>query len=49
LCEKYGATTYLAGQGGKDYLDESIFNSKGISVVYQENLNKIHTLDYLKK
>ena len=49
LCEKYGATTYLAGQGGRDYLDESIFNSKGINVVYQENLNKIHTLDYLKK
>ena len=48
LCKYYGATTYLAGQGGKNYLDESEFESVGIKVTYQENLNKIHTLEYLK-
>lgn len=48
LCKHYGATTYLAGQGGKEYLDESLFKKEGIKVIYQENLNKIHTLEYLK-
>jgi hypothetical protein len=48
ICKKYGATTYLAGQGGKDYLDESLFESCGIEVKYQEDLYKIHTLDFLK-
>jgi hypothetical protein len=47
LCENYGATTYLAGIGGKDYLDHSLFEKKGIQVMYQENMNKIHTLEYL--
>jgi hypothetical protein len=49
LCQHYGATTYLAGQGGKDYLDETLFNKAGIKVVYQENLNRIHTLEYLNQ
>ena len=45
LCKQYGATKYLAGQGGKDYLDESLFLNEGIEVIYQENLIKKHTLD----
>lgn len=49
LCKEYGATTYLAGQGGRDYLDESVFLKEGIKVIYQENLTKIHTLEYLQK
>lgn len=48
LCKEVGATKYLAGQGGKDYLDETIFVNNGIEVLYQENLTKIHTLEYLK-
>ena len=48
LFKKYNATTYLAGQGGKEYLNESLFEKEGIEVIYQENLNKIHTLEYLK-
>lgn len=48
LCKHYKATTYLAGQGGKDYLDETLFEREGIRVSYQENLTKIHTLEYLK-
>ena len=49
ICKHYKATTYLAGQGGKDYLDESKFKEAGIEVVYQDNLNRVHTLEYLKK
>lgn len=49
LCKKYGATTYLAGQGGKSYLDKSLFDREGINVVYQENLYKKHTLEYLNE
>ena len=45
LCKQHGATKYLAGQGGKDYLDESLFLNEGIEVIYQENLIKKHTLD----
>lgn len=47
LCKRYGATTYLAGQGGKDYLNEDLFKQENIQVVYQENMNKIHTLEYI--
>ena len=48
LCKEYGATTYLAGQGGKDYLNESLFLKEGIKVIYQKDLNKKHILEYLK-
>lgn len=48
LCKKYNATIYLAGQGGKEYLNESLFKKENIKVIYQENLNKIHTLEYIK-
>jgi len=47
ICKRYGATTYLAGQGGKDYLNEDLFNTENIQVIYQENMNKIHTLEHL--
>lgn len=49
LCKHYGATKYLAGQGGKDYLNESIFLKEGIEVIYQENLIKKHTIEYLNE
>ena len=47
ICKRYGATTYLAGQGGKDYLNEELFKQENIQVIYQEDMNKIHTLEYL--
>lgn len=47
ICKRYGATTYLAGQGGKDYLNEDLFKQENIQVVYQENMNKIHTLEHI--
>ena len=47
LCKEAGATTYLAGQGGRDYLDVSLFEKEGIQVIFQDNLIKKHTLDIL--
>lgn len=47
ICKEHGATAYLAGQGGKDYLDESLFMKEGIEIIYQENLHKIHTIEWL--
>lgn len=36
LCQQVGATTYLSGAMGRDYLDESAFASAGIRVAYQD-------------
>lgn len=36
ICKKVGATTYLSGKFGKDYLDISKFNQEKIKVVFQE-------------
>jgi len=49
ICKKFGATTYLAGQGGLDYLDDSLFKNQNIEVIYQKDLNRIHTLQYLNQ
>jgi hypothetical protein len=36
LCQKAGATTYLSGALGRDYLDESAFTRAGVAVRYQD-------------
>lgn len=36
LCRKVGATTYLSGALGRDYLREGLFTEVGIRVVYQD-------------
>ena len=36
LCRAAGATTYLSGALGRDYLDEHAFREAGIEVVYQD-------------
>lgn len=36
LCRKMGADTYLAGAGGHDYMDLSLFEKAGIKVIFQE-------------
>lgn len=36
ICRKVGATTYIAGQGAHNYMDESLFTENGISVEYHE-------------
>ncbi len=35
LCKLYGADTYLAGPGGRSYMDLSLWEKAGISVVFQ--------------
>jgi hypothetical protein len=36
ICRHFGADTYLAGAGGHDYMDLSLFDKEGISVQFQE-------------
>ncbi|MEW6096799.1 MAG: WbqC family protein [bacterium] len=36
ICKKVGATTYLSGRFGKDYLEVSKFRKENINVVFQE-------------
>lgn len=36
ICARLGATAYLSGKFGKDYLDECPFKEKGIAVKYQD-------------
>lgn len=36
LCRKLGAETYLAGAGGRDYMDLERYRSAGLTVVFQE-------------
>ena len=35
LCKKTGASGYLSGSGGKDYMDEGRFQAEGLSLAYQ--------------
>ncbi len=35
-CKRLGATAYLSGRFGKDYLDEEAFRAAGIDLIYQE-------------
>jgi hypothetical protein len=36
ICRKAGADTYLSGIGGKDYLEEELFEENGINLIYQD-------------
>lgn len=35
LCKEAGATRYISGAGGRDYLDENAFRDAGIEIVYR--------------
>lgn len=37
LCKRHGATTYLAGSSGRDYMDLSLFDKENIDVQFQED------------
>jgi hypothetical protein len=43
ICRRVGATTYLSGPHGRDYLDESAFNQYGINVQYQEFRHPVYS------
>lgn len=34
ICEQIGADTYVSGKGGRDYMDEALFASRGLGLVY---------------
>lgn len=36
ICRYFGADTYLAGAGGREYMDLKLFEMAGINVVFQE-------------
>jgi len=36
MCKHVGADTYLSGQGGKGYIDESVFSKAGVKVVWHD-------------
>ncbi|MBN1575392.1 MAG: WbqC family protein [Chitinispirillaceae bacterium] len=36
ICRRFGADTYLAGAGGRDYMNMNLFDAAGISVIFQE-------------
>jgi hypothetical protein len=36
ICQKLKANTYLSGSGGKNYLEEDLFNKAGIELDYQD-------------
>ena len=49
ICQKLGANKYLAGAGGKNYMNVKKFNDAGIEVIFQdlESKDKVHILDIL--
>lgn len=42
ICRHYGASTYLSGKHGADYLDLDVMNRKGVEVVFQEYTHPIY-------
>ena len=47
ICCAHGADKYLAGIGSKEYLNESLFEDRGIEVIYQDVKEPVHTLETL--
>jgi len=41
ICNHFGATEYLSGKGGKNYLDESVFNCK--VTYFEPNVSDYYT------
>ena len=48
ICKKLGATKYLSGPGGSDYLNEKIFEQNKIKVEYQKHDPVIYPQKYAK-
>lgn len=42
LCRHFGATRYLSGNAASDYLDEALFASHGIEVVWQNYQHPVY-------
>jgi hypothetical protein len=48
LCKKTGATSYLSGAGGKDYMDEARFQSEGLGLSYQHYTHPVYRQQFPK-
>jgi hypothetical protein len=35
VCEELGADEYFSGEGGKDYMEENMFDERGVELTYQ--------------
>lgn len=46
ICKELKADTYLSGTGGKDYLEEALFQENGIRLVYQEFKHPVYPQRY---
>lgn len=42
ICQNVGATTYLSGILGKEYLDENLFKDAGIKIIYENFIHPIY-------
>ncbi len=43
LCKAAGADTYLAGAGGRDYMDMGLFEKAGIKVIFQQYAHPVYS------
>jgi hypothetical protein len=46
ICKKLNADTYLSGIGGKDYLDEELFEKENIKLIYQDFKHPVYKQCY---
>lgn len=46
ICKKTGATEYLSGPSGKDYLDAKLFENNGIKVSFHEFFHPVYKQQY---
>jgi WbqC-like protein family len=44
--KRLGADTYLAGSGGKNYMDTNLFNENGIEVIFIDNMEVTYHQQY---
>lgn len=42
ICKNLNANFYLSGEGGKNYLEEKLFNESGIGIIYQNFKHPIY-------
>lgn len=46
LCRRFRCDTYLAGAGGRDYMDESAWRRAGIAVEFQDFVHPVYPQSY---
>ena len=49
ICQKIGATTYISGPGGKNYLDLEKFNDSNIRVVFQHYEYPVYHQQFMRR